>query len=834
MANSVVFDPPPSTYNHDDLFPGYADPLDIPPLDDAMLNGDLSFPDNFLDSDIDPDFNIEDLNFNLDDFLSDPGPGANSDSTDHHSSPSQLPCINSDQNSSYWFPEAEDLNPSFAVQGLNVDQASYGARGSDTENSLNDRDSSGHASSHDSHTGGLQILDSLSPKSGSCDQIGSHGSGVSPVENLPSPESCEGARAMSNYLGDSALKYENLSIDGVAESTKKVKEVGKSNSKRKKDQRDEGSAETRSSKLSKSTATFEDANMCMNVSGGNEGDDKKKARLMRNRESAHLSRQRKKQYVEELEDKVRSMHSTIAELNNRVSYIMAENATLKQQMSGSGVCPPLPPPGMYPMPPMAYPWIYPPYTVKQGSQVPLVPIPRLNPQRPASAPKVSKNLEKSEKKKSQGKTKKLASISFLGLLFFMLLFGGLVPIVNVKYGGFGGKDSLVDRFNDVHRGRTLMVDDGGKCYSDGRCGNEHGRHQDKHIGRIPFEEEKMLQFGANTNGSGIIGNSSDPLAASLYVPRNDKLVRIDGNLIIHSVLASDKAAVASRPAGQMKTSEETRLAIARYYVPTYHVAGAVRSSGVSSENERDYTGSGRQKALGSSSADNLKTSASDGRLKQWFLDDLAGPVLNSGMCTEVFQFDVSPSPGSIVPATSMTNVGKEYRQNSTRHNTSSRRILRGPAIPLKGNAYNLTNKHAELDAEKVGLQANKSSSSIVVSVLVDPREVNDVESEGMMRSKSLSRIFVVVLIDSVKYVTYSCMLPLMGSSSHMGAQQLQRRYESIDDPENPSERVPASSQYNAFIAASLHIKDMSAPVKPSVKRDSTILSTSGLHGILRK
>ncbi|KAH0693446.1 hypothetical protein KY285_020543 [Solanum tuberosum] len=46
---------------------------------------------------------------------------------------------------------------------------------------------------------------------------------------------------------------------------------------------------------------------------------------------------------------------------------------------------------------------------------------------------------------------------------------------------------------------------------------------------------------------------------------------------------------------------------------------------------------------------------------------------------------------------------------------------------------------------------NKSLSSMVVSVLVD--------GNGIIGPKSTSRIFVVVLIDSVKYVTYSCMLP---------------------------------------------------------------------------
>lgn len=186
-------------------------------------------------------------------------------------------------------------------------------------------------------------------------------------------------------------------------------------------------------------------------------DEKKKARLLRNRESAQLSRQRKKHYVEELEEKVRAMHSTIADLNNKISYIMAENAGLRQQLSGSG---PAPPPGMYahpPMAPVAYPWMpCPPYVMNsRGSQVPLVPIPRLKPQQPVSS---SKGKKSDTKKPTESKTKKVASISFLGLLCFILLFGGLVPTVDVRFGGSWDRVPYVGgRFYDQHSGRVLAV-----------------------------------------------------------------------------------------------------------------------------------------------------------------------------------------------------------------------------------------------------------------------------------------------------------------------------------------------------------------------------------------
>ncbi|KAF3671111.1 hypothetical protein FXO38_06768 [Capsicum annuum] len=59
-----------------------------------------------------------------------------------------------------------------------------------------------------------------------------------------------------------------------------------------------------------------------------------------------------------------------------------------------------------------------------------VPISKPKPQAATLTPKVNKKVEK---KKSEVKTKKVASISFLGVLFFMVLFGGLVPLLNLIF-----------------------------------------------------------------------------------------------------------------------------------------------------------------------------------------------------------------------------------------------------------------------------------------------------------------------------------------------------------------------------------------------------------------
>lgn len=149
-------------------------------------------------------------------------------------------------------------------------------------------------------------------------------------------------------------------------------------------------------------------------------------------------------------------------------------------------------------------------------------------------------------------------------------------------------------------------------------------------------------------------------------------------------------------------------------------------------------------------------------LPQWFSEAMSGPMLSSGMCTEVFQFDISPTSADangIVPAYSH-NFTESLPSNRSQ-NVKTRRILHSMAIPLQGSTPNHTD-HLKAHPENKSFAGNKPSS-VVVSVLADPRE----DAEGKISSKSLSRIFVVVLIDSVKYVTYSCVLPFKNHSPHL-------------------------------------------------------------------
>uniref|UniRef100_A0ACD5UKN8 Uncharacterized protein n=1 Tax=Avena sativa TaxID=4498 RepID=A0ACD5UKN8_AVESA len=455
---------------------------------------------------------------------------------------------------------------------------------------------------------------------------------------------------------------------------------------------------------------------------GKDGEAKRRARLVRNRESAHLSRQRKKQYVDELEGKVKVMQATIADLSARISCVTAENAALKHQLAGAGTVgapPPMPMyPGLYPMPP---PWLHPAYAVR-GSQVPLMPIPRLKTRQPAPA-------EAQPPPKKAKKTKKVASVSLLGLLFLMMLCGCLVPAVNRMYGAVDSREGVV--LGPSHHGRILAVDSARNSVSEG-------------IDSKPQH------------------NASETLPALLYIPRNGKHVKIDGNLVIKSVVASEKAS-SHIPHHDGKSSgnqgnEKTSLAIPG------HVAQL--DSGEVMESAKRIT----NELIALPPGDGSIFREDDELMPQWFSEAMSGPMLSSGMCTEVFQFDTSPTSvdaSGIVPVYSngMPNATHNFTENlpsGRAQKVKTRRILHSMAIPLQGSTSNHTDR-LKAHPDNGSFTGNKPTSSVVVSVLADPRE----DGEGKISSKSLSRIFVVVLIDSVKYVTYSCVLPFKNHSPHL-------------------------------------------------------------------
>ena len=103
-----------------------------------------------------------------------------------------------------------------------------------------------------------------------------------------------------------------------------------------------------------------------------------------------------------------------------------------------------------------------------------------------------------------------------------------------------------------------------------------------------------------------------------------------------------------------------------------------------------------------------------------------GPMLSSGMCTEVFQFDASPAsaPGAIIPASSVSSVPAKHLKNATRLSKGrNRRILNRLPIPVAGSNYNITEEHVRNSSQKESFQGNKSSSILLSFEIYYTREL---------------------------------------------------------------------------------------------------------------
>ncbi|KAL0922938.1 hypothetical protein M5K25_006969 [Dendrobium thyrsiflorum] len=568
--------------------------------------------------------------------------------------------------------------------------------------------------------------------------------------NVSSPESGNSANCSTESSAD--VKQEDEKNGRVTKLMKKrEEECAKSN------------MNPRSSKFRRS----EDFSSCV-FNAASKEDEKKKTRLMRNRESAQLSRQRKKEYVEELEEKVRSMNSTIAELNSKISFVMAENASLKQQLGVSGTT--AFSPGVYSPPsivPMNFPWApYPAFAFRQQvSPVPLVPIPKLKSQQAAA----SQTAKKTEKKR-ESKIRKVASITFLGIFFFVLIVGGLIGRVDhrseesrnvgaatIKNGLLGSPNGMV--LSVSGRTRSLTGSE--------QFGFNNGQYSKVGVD-TSFQNGKVGPKDKSwpSNSLMITQNSSESLPALLYVPRNGKHVEINGNLIINSVLATEKGVAEVKSRDQPKKPSgndgiETSLVIAnldsRMALSTRDISGRTKSYGSSAEYQR---------ALASDSEDAVMDTSQDGFLQQWFREGMAGPIFSSSTCTEVFQFQISPpsASSSAIANSNISNTSSSPQQTVIKN----RRILYPQAIPLPGSTLNHTEQIGKRPEGSSSFQRNATGPPMVVSVLIDPKEGSDGDVDGMKsHNKSLQRIFVVILLDSVKYVTYSCVLPFNSRSPHL-------------------------------------------------------------------
>lgn len=564
-----------------------------------------------------------------------------------------------------------------------------------------------------------------------------------------------------------------------------------------------------------SIETSKDAMTGDGLNGSGEDGEKRQARLMRNRESAQLSRQRKKIYVDELEEKIKTMASTITELNNTINLISTENINLRRQLGFFS-----PHPGQPGGIPVTAPWMGAYHGgpvvggrfMVAGSQVPLVPIPRWRPQQ-VTVKKTKKSKSETQEKGPEAKTstkrtKKVAGVALIGLFFFIFTFLPLnLNFLHLKPIAREEVNLWDTHLLNSHSG-NILVRTGGRVLTgiskDDNPRQDEPRTRWASLGSsksenvaedspVPEDWQALTDYhrGAQDNrehnGHGYERNGSVPLAATLFVPRNDRLVRVEGNLIIHSILAGDKAAGESINMHQRREELKWKGVRMQEHEDRGQALDAnLKALAVKVTTEEKGALVDLRKALAAKSRSDhdeggIHSVQEDGTLQQWFMEGLAGPVFSSGMCTELFQFETSVARST--PSSATTSHGHEMNdlvENSTikLHEHGPRKAGRWISSARKDTSYavplppaghkvtfdgsskkrNVTGSSERFKPEEEVKDQKYHRSSIVVSVLAGSEFGDPARLPGGLKGRP--QIFVVVLVDSVKYVTYSCLLPL--------------------------------------------------------------------------
>uniref|UniRef100_M1DV59 BZIP transcription factor family protein n=1 Tax=Solanum tuberosum TaxID=4113 RepID=M1DV59_SOLTU len=130
-----------------------------------------------------------------------------------------------------------------------------------------------------------------------------------------------------------------------------------------------------------------------------------------------------------------------------------------------------------------------------------------------------------------------------------------VPSPNCGSNLSKGLDNLSNSNRLVHSSPKLgILTIDGLVNGTGYSGKYGGKDHSLHCGQGDQGESNQKNTNKAADTFVHVGNGSDSLAASLYVPSNDKLVNIHGNSIIQSVFASEKA-MASHGSADKKNSE---------------------------------------------------------------------------------------------------------------------------------------------------------------------------------------------------------------------------------------------------------------------------------------
>eukprot|EP00850_Spirogloea_muscicola_P018345 SM000167S02958 [mRNA] locus=s167:165813:169911:- [translate_table: standard] len=570
---------------------------------------------------------------------------------------------------------------------------------------------------------------------------------------------------------------------------------------------------------------------------GDTESDKRLARLQRNRESAQLSRQRKKYYMDELEGRLKAMQTSMAELTATVTHLTSENMGLKRQLAyfyqaaGGPGGRPVPGPPLMPMPRA------PPFSAMlagrllPGQAPPPVPIPRLKTQRSGTAAarkaKAASSVpegaraqavaigEKGNRGAKRLRAAEGATVAMLSLFCFAMFLSpkaprewllprqstalvrgweeawgsggeGLAgeeaalvldssPTVSSKAGarvlmGFVDDFDAVNATSSGQQWQTsaaVLAGTGNAPQGDGCAGCERLHVK---LG-AKLRVARATEHTVNSTSHFLELNATQPVPASLMVPRSNGLVQIDGSLIIQAVMAGDKAAKAlvQRKEHQLGTDGRSRrpLRVVEMQKLKAQAMVAIEGSG-DIDTKRALMA---KQGMNGGGPKRLPAAEDDAQLQEWFGGNIAArSVLSSGMCMEVFQFDASPvqtretakSTAAEAAAAASNAVQNRTTTPAPRNKRSRRDLYAMPMPPVGGGKSEAKSAAEDGGSEEQCRQNRPANSSMVVSVLASPQDV----AGATVGSGRLSQIFVVVLVNEVKYVTYSCGLPIIAAAGH--------------------------------------------------------------------
>ncbi|KAJ7529144.1 hypothetical protein O6H91_15G035700 [Diphasiastrum complanatum] len=286
-------------------------------------------------------------------------------------------------------------------------------------------------------------------------------------------------------------------------------------------------------------------------------------------------------------------------------------------------------------------------------------------------------------------------------------------------------------------------------------------------------------------------NLSAPSGRTAFLPGIIKSLKSDGSLTVPKVNAGTRTTLQSAQQDQWKKgqdgqkSKQITLAVktsrALQDLQSFKKTILKVSKGLGEHQRQNRNAFRFQKAFPTNGKVSATTKIitrleTSGFKQQQISQKFAGNMLGRGACTEMFRYKISPAPethqGNVPTYCGKAKSNKRHckshacpliKKSAFCSLPDTKHLLALQNIPE--SSYNAVGP-AKNWSDKQSCQRPRPRSSIVVSVLAGSHVQQDKSSKNLDVPDVL-QIFVVVLIDGVNYVAYSCILTEQGPKSQV-------------------------------------------------------------------